>query len=83
MPFTFEVPIERQNRNLPLELRNDAAGILRWMLRGFTEWRRYGLGSAPEVAKATEEYFTEQNTIGRWIEDRCTYSSCLANSPFC
>jgi putative DNA primase/helicase len=69
------VPFERQppapDQNLELKLRDEAAGILQWMIDGCLDWQRHGLMRPEVVMAATDEYFREQDLIGRWLEDEC------------
>jgi P4 family phage/plasmid primase-like protien len=46
-------------------------GILRWAIDGCLEWQRVGL-QAPKIVRATtEDYFAEEDLIGRWLGERC------------
>ena len=54
------------------KLKAEAGGILKWIAEGAVEWQQLGLRPPPAVVKATDEYFTNENTIGRWSDERCT-----------
>jgi putative DNA primase/helicase len=45
--------------------------ILAWLVEGWLQWRRTGLGTARVVEEATTAYKESMNVIGRFIEDRC------------
>jgi putative DNA primase/helicase len=44
---------------------------LSWAVLGCLEWQRNGLQVPLEVQKATVEYFAQEDTVGRWLEQRC------------
>ena len=69
VPFTH-VP-ERPDLDLPAKLRAEAGAILDWMIEGCLAWRREGLAPPPSVVAATAEYFEDEDTLGRWISERC------------
>jgi P4 family phage/plasmid primase-like protien len=52
------------------KLRAEYSGILGWMLRGCAEWQEKGLQPPDVVLAQTQEYFEEEDIIGRWMEDR-------------
>jgi putative DNA primase/helicase len=51
-------------------LRPELPGILNWAVEGLMKWRRDGLKVAAAVRKATEEYRSDMDTIGQWLEER-------------
>ena len=59
------------DRDLQEKLRSEAAGILEWAIEGAHLWRHKGLAKPHIVAKATEEYFAEQDTFRQWLEEDC------------
>ena len=46
IPFTVQIPKERQDRDLAKKLKAEAAGILNWALEGLRQWREDGSGGA-------------------------------------
>lgn len=42
------------------------------MLEGYQLWQIAGLTVPDTIKRATEEYRTESDTIGRFIEERCS-----------
>jgi putative DNA primase/helicase len=71
IPLTFKP--EQPDPGLMDTLSEEVEGILAWMLEGT---RRYiegeGLVVLPEVAaKATDEYFETEDTVGTWIHYCC------------
>lgn len=78
IPFTLsfvnnpEKINERQaDPNLPDKLKDEAPGILAWLVRGCLEWQRQGLNSPEIVTAATKAYRREEDLIGHFIADRC------------
>lgn len=67
VPFT--VTPERVDTELAAKLRTEAAAVLAWAVRGCREWQERGLCTPPSVADATQEYFTEQDAVARWMEE--------------
>jgi len=59
------------DRDLQTKLRTEWPGILRWMIEGCLIWQRNGLVRPKVVLDATDEYFTEQDSIRQWVEERC------------
>ena len=60
--------------DLELEQRLEAEwpGILRWAIDGCLAWQQEGLARPPTVTDATEAYFSYQDTLASWLEERCT-----------
>src|ERR1035437_9604449 len=69
VPFT--VQITRVDRNFKASLRPEWPGILQWAIKGCLDWQRRGLDPPSAVIEATEEYFADQDTPGRWLSERC------------
>jgi putative DNA primase/helicase len=69
VPFIHKPPTP--DRDLEAKLRAEWPGILRWMIDGCLIWQRFGLVRPQVVLETTEEYFSEQDSIRQWIEDRC------------
>jgi putative DNA primase/helicase len=66
-PHKPEVP----DRELEAKLVAEAPAILQWMIDGCLDWQANGLIRPPVVVKATEEYFSDQETFPRWLEECC------------
>ena len=71
VPFTVTIPPEERDKNLPEKLRNEYPGILAWAVQGCIAWQSQGLNPPPEVIAATDEYKSEMDLIGMWIEECC------------
>ncbi len=59
------------DRELEEKLFREAGGILNWMIQGCLDWQANGLKRSESVQAATKTYFSEQDLMGQWIEDRC------------
>jgi putative DNA primase/helicase len=71
VPFIVTIPPDERDTNLPAKLKDEYPGILAWAVQGCLEWQRQGLNPPPEVLAATEEYKSEMDLIGKWIEECC------------
>ena len=69
IPFCVTIPDDQINKNLAAELKQEAPGILAWMIEGCLEWQRIGLCPPKVVTDATESYLESQDVIGEWIEE--------------
>jgi putative DNA primase/helicase len=48
---------------------------MQWMIEGCLDWQRNGLNRPESVVAATEEYFSDQDLLGQWLEDCCDVQS--------
>jgi P4 family phage/plasmid primase-like protien len=71
IPFTETIPSSEQDKQLPVKLRDELAGILAWAVEGCLEWKREGLQAPEEVKKATGQYRSEMDVIGAYLQDEC------------
>ena len=67
VPFT--VKPARVDRELMEKLRAEWPAILAWMIEGCLLWQRDGLQPPEKVRAATAEYFTEEDAVGRWLQE--------------
>ena len=70
-PFTVTIPVEERDKELTEKLRAEWGGILQWMIEGCVAWQCEGLNPPAVVTEATADYFAEEDTLGRWIEECC------------
>lgn len=61
----------RADKNLPERLKEEAPGILAWLVRGCLAWQRYGLNPPAVVKKATEDYRREEDALADWMDECC------------
>jgi putative DNA primase/helicase len=71
VPFTVNIPKEKQDKDLTEKLKAEWPAILHWLIQGCLEWQRIGLAAPKIVTDATEEYLADEDTITAWVDDRC------------
>lgn len=64
-----------KNKNLKLELMEEASGILNWMVDGYLLWRESGLKVPDKVRAATAEYRSESNQVMQFMQAWCEYGA--------
>ncbi|HET7111715.1 MAG TPA: phage/plasmid primase, P4 family [Gemmatimonadales bacterium] len=67
IPFTVTPKVV--DTELGRRLKSEWPAILAWAVRGCLDWQKDGLAAPPSVFDATEEYFNEQDAIGRWLDE--------------
>lgn len=72
IPFQVTIPPNERDPRMPEKLRKEAHGIMNWAVEGCIEWGRGGLRPPTEVTDATAEYRSEQDAIGRFLDEACT-----------
>ena len=74
VPITFEVQIPPKDRIsdlAPRIIREEMSGVLNWVLAGTMEWKQGNGLRLPAVIEASRnEYRTDTDLIGRWLEER-------------
>ena len=71
IPWDVEIPDDEQDPALPAKLQNEVDAVLGWLLAGLAAYRVQGLDEPSRVREATAEYRAEQDTVARFIENRC------------
>jgi putative DNA primase/helicase len=71
VPFLETIGDDEKDAGLPDKLRNEAEGILAWIVAGSVAWYQHGLQPPPEVMDATAAYRVEMDSIGTFLADRC------------
>ncbi|MGA8150447.1 MAG: phage/plasmid primase, P4 family [Terriglobales bacterium] len=71
VPFNVVIPPVERDLELPNKLRLEAGGILAWAIQGCLAWQQKGLMPPERARTASADYLAEENSIGRWIEERC------------
>jgi len=59
------------DRELEEKLKAEWPQILAWMIAGARKYLAGGLTRPEAIARATDEYFAEQDVFGRWLAERC------------
>jgi putative DNA primase/helicase len=78
IPFTERIPEEKQDKHLELKLREEASGILNWLLEGIANWKQERLKTPKAVLFATDEYRGEMDVIGNFITEKCDQKKEMA-----
>jgi len=71
IPFTTRIEECKQDKDLENKLRNEASGILNWLLEGTERWKHEKLRTPDIVLNATEEYRGEMDVIGNFLKEKC------------
>lgn len=61
----------REDLTLGAALQAEAPGILRWLARAARDYLHGGLATPAAVLAATNDYRSEQDLVGVWIEEHC------------
>ncbi len=69
VPFT--VTPKNPDRELEAKLKAELPQVLQWMIEGCLLWQRDGLQLPAVVSAATQEYFVDEDPVGRFLEERC------------
>lgn len=69
VPFDVRIPDDQIDPDLPEKLKERAESILAWMVSGCLDWQRSGLPKARLVESATNQYRSDMDTIGQFIEE--------------
>lgn len=62
----------KRDPSLPEKLKQEASGILAWLVRGCLEWQKQGLNPPPSIKQATAEYQQDEDILGLFV------SECIA-----
>jgi putative DNA primase/helicase len=71
IPFTITIPEPERDTQLFEKLKPEWDAILKWAVDGCLEWQKIGLAPPPAVREATDNYLTEEDTLGKWIDECC------------
>lgn len=72
VPFTRTFTPEERDPELTAKLKTEAPHIIAWMVQGCLAWQNQGLADVPDaIAKQTEEYRSDMDTLGQWIAECC------------
>lgn len=72
IPFLHEVPDDKIVDDLQGQLVRDyGPALLAWIVAGAQQFYTGGLQEPASVKAATDEYAREQDTVARFVEDRC------------
>lgn len=71
IPFTVAIPEGQRDKGFKDLLRQEASGILNWMVNGYRDWAKNELSKPAAVMEATREYQEEQDQLARFLEECC------------
>ncbi len=78
IPFSVRFVKDPKNPNerkadpyLDEALKAEASGILAWLVRGFLEWQKNGLGIPPKVLEESKRTRDDLDHFGNFIEECC------------
>jgi P4 family phage/plasmid primase-like protien len=79
-PIPFDRPLAESeiDRQLPAKLREEAEGIIAWMLEGTLLWQREGLGQPIEVRYARHTWRAEMDRLDAFRKECCTEDAELS-----
>src|SRR5262249_23011383 len=69
--FANTIPREKQDKQLPEKLKAEYSGILRWMVEGFSLWKKEGLEKPAGVEAALKRWREDSNSVAKFIYDCC------------
>jgi putative DNA primase/helicase len=59
------------DKNLLDKMREEYGGILQWMIEGAVSYYREGLQIPDFIAAATQDYASEEDDVGQWLDECC------------
>ena len=72
IPFEREVPEDKMIDDLQgILVRDHGPALLAWIAAGAAQFHAQGLREPEQVKSATREYEHDQDTVARFVEDRC------------
>lgn len=72
IPFTVTFA-GQEDKTRKDRLREEAPGILVWLVRGCVAWQREGLNPPKAVEAATDEYRKESSQLSRYLDATCDF----------
>lgn len=71
IPFSVQIPEDKQDKTFSEKLLKEAAGILNWAIKGCLTWQENGLGTPDEVKAATDLYKDEMDILKEFMNEFC------------
>jgi len=84
VPFDNVIPADKRDGKLAERLfREEAPGILRWIVDGARDWsaREEHLEPPAAVTTATSEYHADEDVLARFVDERCTRDASAKTAP--
>lgn len=67
--WRVSIPEDERDARLPARLREEAAGILRWMVDGCLQWQKRGFDVPDSLRREAERYRSSSDHYGQFIAD--------------
>lgn len=85
IPFTVQIPEDKQDLDLENKLIKELPGILNWCIEGLKLYRKEGLVAPEKVKLAIEAYKNEMDSIAGFISYHIEFveGSTVSNIEFC
>jgi putative DNA primase/helicase len=77
VPWEVVVPEDERDGHLGDRLALEVDAVLARLVAGYQAWRHQGLNAPEKVLAATEEFRKTRDTLGRFIDDRCSVGAAL------
>jgi len=71
IPFVVSIPQDQIDRGLGQRLRDEADGVLAWLVEGCRMWRDEGLDQPEEVVAANQLWRNEMDPLPDFLADCC------------
>jgi putative DNA primase/helicase len=71
LPFLVTIPPAERDQQLGKKLKEEASGILQWMIDGCLDWQERGLAPPEAVTAATTAYLEAQDSFAAWLDECC------------
>jgi putative DNA primase/helicase len=71
VPFMASFKGAARDPQMLEKLKAEAAGILRWLVRGATAWASEGLAVPSVVRDASADYMAEHDDLALWLDECC------------
>jgi putative DNA primase/helicase len=68
------------NLGLKEALWAERDGIAAWIIKGAADWYKHGLKPPASVTTATDDYVADQDSVARWIDERCQLDKAVRTS---
>ena len=75
IPFNVQIPEADQNHNLKQVFRDEAEGILQWIIRGAIDWAERGLATPAEILNVTAKMIRDNDALGQFFDEKCIITS--------
>ena len=80
IPFNATFEGDAADTHLLQKLQAEAPGILNWLIEGCLKWREIGLKPARVIEAATNEYRSDMDTLGAFLDECCVVADMYEDS---